>query len=330
MALEFASTNGTITCNGQRVHIKGANWFGLETDVYSLHGLWSVSFDSVLSFLSDNKFNALRVPLSVELVEKLTTDKMKSISGSANPGLVDMTIEAFLDHLFKKCAEKGILVMLDMHLLKASASIPELWYSSDFPEERSIAAWKTIVTRYQRHWNFFACDLKNEPHGAATWGDGSATDWCAAAGRIGNAILALCPRMLIFVEGIDGTHNNEDSWWGGYLGLAGPDKHPVRLSVPNRLVYSPHVYGPDVYAKESFKAATFPSNMQEYWHRWGAHSGCMHPSRRCLFLHLFAVHAYLTAVTCDALLLLLTVITCAMLVLLVHSRNMFPLLGRHQ
>jgi hypothetical protein len=179
-----------------------------------------------------------------------------------------MTIEAFIDHLFKKCAERGILVMLVMHRQQASDELPPLWYSAGYDEERFIAAWKTLVTRYQSHWNFFACDLKNEPHGAASWGDGGKTDWCAAAGRIGNAILALCPRMLIFVEGNDGQ-GMDISWWGGYLGLAGPDKHPVRLSVPNRLVYSPHVYGPDVDDKKvAFHEASFPGNMQVFWRRW--------------------------------------------------------------
>jgi endoglucanase len=271
MALEFASTNGVIMCNGKRVHIKGTNWFGLETPDGVLHGLWSVSLDSILAFLSANKFNAVRIPVSVELVEKLKTGKVTD-SGAApnkstNPDLMNMTIETFLELVFKKCAEKGILVMLDMHRQQASDVLPPLWYSAGYDERRFIAAWKTLVTRYQSHWNFFACDLKNEPHFAATWGDDAETDWRAAAERIGNAILALCPRMLIFVEGIDGTHNNEDSWWGGYLGLAGPDKYPVRLSVPNRLVYSPHVYGPDVFSKEAFKEASFPVNMQEYWRR---------------------------------------------------------------
>jgi endoglucanase len=268
---KFESTGGVIKCNDQPVHIKGANWSGLETPDFVLHGLWSVSLDSILSFLKDNDFNALRIPVSVELVEKLSTVKVNHSSArpnaSTNPDLVDMTIQAFLDHLFKKCAEKGILVMLDMHRLKASEVLPPLWYNAEYSEGRLNGAWRTLIALYKNHWNFFACDLKNEPHGAASWGDGSATDWRAAAQRIGDSILALCPRMLIFVEGNDGQ-GKDISWYGGYLALAHPDIRPVRLSVPKRLVYSPHVYGPDVDDRDMFRTPDFPKNMPEVWHRW--------------------------------------------------------------
>jgi endoglucanase len=271
LPLKFESTEGIIKCNGQRVHIKGANWSGLETPDFVLHGLWSVSFDSILGFLSANKFNALRIPVSVELVEKLKTAKVTDSDArpnvSINPDLKAMTVEKFLEYVFKKCAERGILVMLDMHRQKAREILPPLWYNAEYSEERFIAAWKTLVTRYQSHWNFFACDLKNEPHGAASWGDGSATDWRAAAERIGNSILALCPRMLIFVEGNDGQ-GKDISWYGGYLALAHPTKSPVRLSVPKRLVYSPHVYGPDVDDRDMFRTPDFPKNMPEVWRRW--------------------------------------------------------------
>jgi endoglucanase len=38
---------------------------------------------------------------------------------------------------------------------------------------------------------------------------------------------------------------------------------PVKLLVPNKLVYSPHVYGPDVFAQPYFNDPTFPDNMPE-------------------------------------------------------------------
>ena len=44
--------------------------------------------------------------------------------------------------------------------------------------------------RYLSAWNVFAVDLKNEPHDAATWGDGNPkTDWRLAAQRLGDAVL---------------------------------------------------------------------------------------------------------------------------------------------
>jgi endoglucanase len=40
---------------------------------------------------------------------------------------------------------------------------------------------------------------------------------------------------------------------------------PVVLSVPNRVVYSPHTYGPNVYNQPYFSDGTFPNNMPAIW-----------------------------------------------------------------
>jgi endoglucanase len=47
--------------------------------------------------------------------------------------------------------------------------------------------------------------------------------------------------------------------------LDGVRDYPVKLSVPNRVVYSPHSYGPDVFFMDFYKAATFPANMPDIW-----------------------------------------------------------------
>jgi tetratricopeptide (TPR) repeat protein len=50
---------------------------------------------------------------------------------------------------------------------------------------------------------FIGIDLKNEPHGAATWAFGNAvTDWNRAAERAAAAVLAANSELLIFVEGV--------------------------------------------------------------------------------------------------------------------------------
>ena len=40
--------------------------------------------------------------------------------------------------------------------------------------------------------------------------------------------------------------SNAGTFWGE--NLKGATKHPVQLSDPTKLVYSPHVYGPAVYS----------------------------------------------------------------------------------
>ena len=119
--------------------------------------------------------------------------------------------------------------------------------------------------------NVIGADLKNEPHGDATWGTGGPTDWRRAATRAGNAVTALAPDWLIVVEGIEkpvaggklSTH-----WWGG--NLEGVRRNPVRLQRANRLVYSPHEYGPGVFAQPWFGKPDTAKQLQRRWHDgWG-------------------------------------------------------------
>jgi endoglucanase len=106
-------------------------------------------------------------------------------------------------------------------------------------------------------------DLHNEPHGAATWGDDNPrTDWRLAAERAGNAILEANPDWLIIVEGVAQTEHGT-YWWGGNLSSAG--EAPVRLTRPERLVYSVHDYGPSVAWQEWFLPPAFPSNLESLW-----------------------------------------------------------------
>ena len=130
-----------------------------------------------------------------------------------------------------------------------------------------------MVNRYLNKWNVIGVDLKNEPHGAATWGTNNiVTDWRLAAERIGNTILKINSNLLIFVEGISNNQINltaEANWDGG--NLTGVISAPIRLSNPQKLVYSPHVYGPDVYLQSYFTSSNFPNNMPDIWKRQWAY-----------------------------------------------------------
>jgi endoglucanase len=124
-----------------------------------------------------------------------------------------------------------------------------------------------MAERYRSQSNIFSADLKNEPHRAATWGtDDAATDWRLAAEKAGNAILSVNPDWLIVVQGIESNvpdQKLQTHWQGG--NLEGVGRFPVRLSQPNKLVYSPHEYGPGVYNHVGFSEPDFPDNLRDRW-----------------------------------------------------------------
>src|SRR5690606_38197719 len=85
--------------------------------------------------------------------------------------------------------------------------------------------------------------------------------------RCGNAILSINPDWLIIVEGIE-KYQDDWYWMGG--NLRGAATAPVRLSRPDKLVYSAHDYGPGVYDQQWFNDADFPNNMAKIWDdHWG-------------------------------------------------------------
>jgi len=93
-------------------------------------------------------------------------------------------------------------------------------------------------------------DLFNEPS-QARWNTGATNDWGTAAGRIGNAVLDSCPRLLILVQGAarQNAPGKPDTCWGGSFTDARPimDNPVPLLKDPSKLVFAPHAYGPSLY-----------------------------------------------------------------------------------
>jgi hypothetical protein len=88
-----------------------------------------------------------------------------------------------------------------------------------------------------------------------------------AAEAAGNAVLAINPKLLIFVEGID-CYNGSCDWQGG--NLVGVATNPVTLSVANQLVYSAHDYGPNLYRQPWFTNSTTDTSLDAVWNKyWG-------------------------------------------------------------
>jgi endoglucanase len=255
-----------IDPDGNEVKLKSVSWFGFETANYVVHGLWSRNMEDMLGEIADLGFNSIRVPFSNDVLKDGT--KPNSIDFSKNPNLKDKTALEALDYFIEAAEDEGLYIILDRHRPTASGQ-SELWYTDDVSEDKWISDWKTLAERYKDQENVIAFDLHNEPHGSATWGDNDdKTDWKAAAERAGNKILEENSNVLIIVEGIQYDKNNNAYWWGGTLDQI-KDK-PVDLDVSNKVVYSPHDYGPGVYNQVWFSDSDFPGNMPGIWDKkWG-------------------------------------------------------------
>ncbi|MBO3743259.1 cellulase family glycosylhydrolase [Actinoplanes flavus] len=282
------SGNKIVDSTGATVRLTGINWFGMETDNKTFHGLWSSNpWRGQLDTMASLGYNTLRIPFSDDALKTGAT--ATGVNDFVNPDLVGLSPLQILDKVVAYAGTKGMRVILDRHRPTAAGQTP-LWYTAAVPESTWIADWKALAQRYAGNTTVIGADLHNEPHAEGTnpaatgacWGCGdTARDWRLAAERAGNAILSVQPNWLIFVEGVscpsgglsnvwDGdTSNDEDcGWWGGNLSKAGA--YPVRLNVANRLVYSPHEYATSVYHQAWFDDPAYPANMPAIWDKyWG-------------------------------------------------------------
>ena len=254
-----------VDASGRQVRLTGVNWFGLETNAFAPDGLYSRNWQSMLDQIKASGFNTIRLPYSNELLDSGAAPT--NINYQLNPDLKGLKGLQLMDKIVEGADKRGLWIILDRHRPSASGQTP-LWYTDQVSEDRWVSDWAMLAKHYQNDPSIIGADLHNEPHGTATWGTGDPkTDWRLAAEKAGNAILAANPKWLIIVEGIENYHN-DFYWWGG--NLDGAAKYPVRLSHPDKLVYSAHDYGPSVSYQSWFGAGNFPQNLAGIWDQhWG-------------------------------------------------------------
>jgi hypothetical protein len=115
--------------------------------------------------------------------------------------------------------------------------------------------------------NIIGIDIYNEPWDY-TW-----AEWSTLAGHAYTAINSVNPNTLVFVQGISGTAGNQDGTpttitqvpfgnaatnpnWGENLFQAGANPPAIPKE---RLVYSPHTYGPSVFVQRQFMDPAQPA-----------------------------------------------------------------------
>ncbi len=254
-----------VDATGRSILLRGVNWFGIETQLHAPDGLSSRDYKEMLAQIKSLGYNLIRLPFSVQSLRAGDVNGINFQLGS-NQELQGKSPLEVMDAVIQEASRQGIMILLDSHRLN-DQRIPELWYGDGFTEADWIDTWKMLATRYKNQANIIGADLKNEPHGRASWGtNDESTDWRLAAERAGNAILAINPNWLIVVEGVEKNVPGQKlayHWMGA--NLEGVERFPVRLSKSNKLVYSPHEYGAGVYNQPWFNEPTFPKNLYSRW-----------------------------------------------------------------
>ncbi|TYZ62033.1 hypothetical protein PybrP1_010757 [[Pythium] brassicae (nom. inval.)] len=268
---DYQSKNGRIVAvskNGTEVAlgIKGVNWFGMETGQAVPFGLWDNSMNGttayqVATFLANNKFNAVRLPLMVAWILDNKIPNGDLVNKQENRAVSIKNYMSLLKSIIKVLQFRKIGVLLSMHTLEYNDN-GVLWYNDNISEAKFLSAIDVLTSNLcsGEYWNIMGVDLKNEPY-KGTWGDDSATDFRAGAQRIANRMLKGCTNWLGFVEGVNGQRTvsiggekfEYYDWYGG--GLQGAKTAGVDFAVPNKVVYAPHYYTPAVYPQRYFFGA---------------------------------------------------------------------------
>ncbi len=278
---------------GQEVWLTGASWFGFNTGTNTFDGLWNSELSSTVAAIADHGLNLIRVPISAQLINQWAAGEYPkaNYNNAYNPDLNSMNSLEIFDHFLALAEENGLKVMMDIHSAETDASghNVNLWYTQKVSVEDYYKALGWMARRYKDNDTIIAYDLKNEPHGkpnegsnAAIWNDSqAANNWKYVAETAAARVLAENPNVLIVVEGTEiypkniqtnGDYHSTDSgdyyfnWWGG--NLRGVADHPIDLGAhQDKLVYSPHDYGPTVYQQPWFQGGyTYESLMKDCWH----------------------------------------------------------------
>ena len=335
---EFFSRDGALFIDDEPLKLRGVNWFGFGTKQGVFSGLYAQPVSWFLDFLERREFNAVRVPLDLDLIlndrqpgliipeqsecnqtaeqreqwarwnlnissvgrststlptqrgffqdasrrDRLIQDRAFAERDRLLEGrlcgshLQGMSSLALLDWFIDQFMDRGIFVLLDLHCLRPNCQSkgegrsprPPLFFDEEHPKQLVLRGWRSLARRFASKWNVIGADVFNEP-GGATWAAGEPTDFDAFAVEAARAIHAEAPGWLIFVEGTRKSRGCEHCW---QYNLRGAQQSPIVLDVPEKLVYSPHMYGPAVVAdRDEFLHAKFPDNLDSVWDRRFGH-----------------------------------------------------------
>ncbi|KIN08991.1 glycoside hydrolase family 5 protein [Oidiodendron maius Zn] len=254
--------------NNQRVKLASVNWYGGSDELFIPSGLDIRHRSEIARLIRHLGFNSVRLPYSDEMVTN--NPMIKADLLSANKDLIGLRALDVYIAIVESLTDDGIAVIPNNHITQATWCCginicDTAWYNDHLgsvcrvsqTEDQWIENWVTVMSPFANNSLVIGADLRNEPRGF--WGTMPWSKWATAAERVGNRLLAINPHWLMFVEGVSSSND-----------LSGARKRPVVLNIPDRVIYSAHVYSwsgwgsrEGMYAKRPFPS--FVKSMKENW-----------------------------------------------------------------
>jgi len=235
-----------LDSKNQVVRLTAVNWYGFDQKEYVPGGLDHAPLAKIVEQIQALGLNSVRLPWANETIEK--NPVVPGYAIKANPQFRGKQAMEVMDAVIAALAKARIMVILDNHVSRADWCCQDddgngLWYSDEYPEEKWLADWRTIVSRYKNQSWVVSADLRNELRGGADWGGNDPKlNWHAAAERGGNTVLDANPNLLVMVEGPQYSTD-----FTAFATL------PLTLKISGRLVYSPHAYATPLHTFGSYE-----------------------------------------------------------------------------
>jgi endoglucanase len=281
----FTQAGKVYDPSGQEIQIRGVSHHGFNSTILQPQYLWAMGWKEQIAQMKSLGFNAIRLPFVPDTLYNTTPVNVLSyIDAGLNPELIGKTPLQALDLWMAEADRQGMYVLLDFRSVSMVRQYPT-WFLSNpadfnlvynkqaYTKENWARDLAFVAQRYANLTHFFGIDIYNEPNGIVRWsaGDANVTNpvyfWKDAAEFASAAVLAANPNLLIFVQGINGNWDGKEN--SNIAMNWGEDFQPQAyqpLNIPNdKLVLSPHTYGPDVSVKSSFSASNFPANLAADW-----------------------------------------------------------------
>jgi aryl-phospho-beta-D-glucosidase BglC (GH1 family) len=253
---------------GRRFKLASVNWYGASDESFVVGGLDVRHRDDFARTIRTMGFNSVRLPYSDELVMANPVIDPKLLA--ANADLVGMRAMDVFTAVVRSLTSQGVAVIVNNHITSAQWCCGidpcDAGWANDHlgglcrvkqTEEEWIRHWEAIMAPLADDPFVIGVDLRNEVRGL--WGTMPWETWAAAAERCGKRLHAMSRDWLIVVGG---TESGND--------LSGVARRPVVVDVPDKVVYSSHVYGWSGWGSREGRFvkrpyASFARTMRQNW-----------------------------------------------------------------